>query len=183
MGFMYVAVYFLGVLNVSSVQPVVDLERSVFYREKRAGMYSPMAYAFAQVIFTKYEILWNVKFVLFLYWTFLYFLQVLIEIPYIFVQAVPYSPIVHAMIGFEWTAAKFFWFLFFMFFSLLYCTFYGMMLVAWTPNHHIASIVSSLFYGLWNIFSGFIIPRPVSIDFPLLIIKFFFRIANRILND
>ncbi|KAK9232147.1 hypothetical protein WN943_022390 [Citrus x changshan-huyou] len=132
MGFMYVAVYFLGVLNVSSVQPVVDLERSVFYREKGAGMYSPMAYAFAQV---------------------------LIEIPYIFVQAAPYSLIVYAMIGFEWTAAKFFWFLFFMFFSLLYFTFFGMMLVAWTPNHHIASIVSTLFYGLWNIFSGFIIPR------------------------
>ncbi|PQQ21261.1 pleiotropic drug resistance protein 1 [Prunus yedoensis var. nudiflora] len=35
-----------------------------------------------------------------------------------------------------------------------------MMTVAVTPNHHIASIVSSAFYGIWNLFSGFIVPRP-----------------------
>ncbi|XP_021298714.1 pleiotropic drug resistance protein 1-like [Herrania umbratica] len=64
------------------------------------------------------------------------------------------------MIGFEWTAAKFFWYLFIMYFTLLYFTFYGMMAVAVTPNHHIAAIVSSAFYGIWNLFSGFIIPRP-----------------------
>jgi hypothetical protein len=65
------------------------------------------------------------------------------------------------MIGFEWTAAKFFWYLFFGYFTLLYFTFYGMMTVGLTPNYHIASIVSSAFYALWNLFSGFIIPRPV----------------------
>jgi hypothetical protein len=65
------------------------------------------------------------------------------------------------MIGFEWTAAKFFWYLFFGYFTLLYFTFYGMMAVGITPNHHIASIVSSAFYLIWNLFSGFIVPRPV----------------------
>jgi hypothetical protein len=65
------------------------------------------------------------------------------------------------MIGFEWTAAKFFWYLFFGYFTLLYFTFYGMMAVGMTPNYHIASIVSSVFYAIWNLFSGFIIPRPV----------------------
>ena len=94
---------------------------------------------------------------------FLYFLQVLIEIPYIFVQAVTYGLIVYAMMQFEWTAAKFFWYLFFMFFTFLYFTFYGMMAVSLTPNHHISAIVSFGFYALWNVFSGFIIPRPVSI--------------------
>lgn len=68
------------------------------------------------------------------------------------------------MIGFEWTAAKFFWYMFFMYFTLLYFTFYGMMAVGLTPNHNIASIVSSAFYAIWNLFSGFIIPRPVSSD-------------------
>ncbi|KAJ9692502.1 hypothetical protein PVL29_011521 [Vitis rotundifolia] len=63
------------------------------------------------------------------------------------------------MIGFEWTAAKFFWYMFFTFFSLLYFTFYGMMAVAATPNQHIAAIVASAFYTLWNLFSGFIVPR------------------------
>ena len=88
--------------------------------------------------------------------------QALVEIPYVFSQAVVYGVIVYAMIGFEWTAAKFFWYLFFMFFTLLYFTFYGMMAVAATPNQHIAAIVAAAFYGLWNLFSGFIVPRTVS---------------------
>lgn len=49
MGSMYAAVMFLGVQNASSVQPVVAIERTVFYREKAAGMYSELPYAFAQV--------------------------------------------------------------------------------------------------------------------------------------
>jgi ABC-type multidrug transport system permease subunit len=89
-------------------------------------------------------------------------LQVVIELPHVFVQAVSYGVIVYAMIGFEWTAAKFFWYLFFMCFSLLYFTFYGMIAVGVTPNHHIASVITYAFYTIWNLFSGFIIPRPVS---------------------
>lgn len=49
MGSMYAAVLFLGVQNASSVQPVVDVERTVFYRERAAGMYSAIPYAFGQV--------------------------------------------------------------------------------------------------------------------------------------
>lgn len=85
-----------------------------------------------------------------------------IEIPYVLMQAVVYSIIVYAMIGFEWNVTKFLWYLFFTFFSLAYFTYYGMMTVAVTPNHHIASIISSAFYGLWNLFSGFVIPRTVT---------------------
>ncbi|KAJ0007312.1 hypothetical protein Pint_29981 [Pistacia integerrima] len=133
MGSMYAAVIFLGVQNAAAVQPVVAVERTVFYRERAAGMYSAVPYAFGQIV---------------------------VELPYIFAQAAVYGVIVYAMIGFEWDAAKFFWYLFFMYFSLLYFTFYGMMAVAMTPNHHISGIVSSAFYGIWNGFSGFIIPRP-----------------------
>ncbi|KAK0596144.1 hypothetical protein LWI29_013201 [Acer saccharum] len=132
MGSMYGAVCFLSLQNAESVQPVVAVERTVFYRERAAGMYSAISYAIAQVM---------------------------IEIPYIFAQAVVYSVIVYAMIGFEWTAIKFFWYLFFMFFTLLYFTYYGMMAVAMTPNQHIAKIVSAAFFGIFNLFSGFIIPR------------------------
>ncbi|KAJ7527147.1 hypothetical protein O6H91_16G039300 [Diphasiastrum complanatum] len=133
MGSMYAAVLFIGVNNSSSVQPVVGIERTVFYRERAAGMYSAFPYAFGQVV---------------------------IEIPYVFVQAVLYGLLVYSMISFEWTAAKFFWYLFFMYMTLLYFTFYGMMTVAISPNHQFAAIISSLFYGLWNLFSGFLIPRP-----------------------
>ncbi|XP_054790659.1 ABC transporter G family member 31-like [Prosopis cineraria] len=49
MGALYSACLFLGVNNASSVQPIVSIERTVFYRERAAGMYSPIAYAAAQV--------------------------------------------------------------------------------------------------------------------------------------
>ena len=58
MGSMYAAVLFLGVQNSSSVQPVVAVEWTVFYRERAAGMYSAMPYAFAQV--TSFLMLWTV---------------------------------------------------------------------------------------------------------------------------
>ncbi|KAI4379902.1 hypothetical protein MLD38_006141 [Melastoma candidum] len=132
MGSMYAAVLFIGVQNATSVQPVVAIERTVFYRETAAGMYSALPYAFAQV---------------------------LIEIPYIFVQALVYGVIVYTMIAFDWTAAKFMWYIFFMFITMLYFTLYGMMTIAITPNQNIAAIIASAFYAIWNLFSGFIVPR------------------------
>ncbi|GAU19347.1 hypothetical protein TSUD_336340 [Trifolium subterraneum] len=86
---------------------------------------------------------------------------VVIELPHVFVQSVVYCFIVYAMIGFEWNVAKVLWFLFFMYFTFLYFTFYGMMAVAVTPNNHISTIVASAFYSIWNLFSGFIVPRPL----------------------
>jgi ABC-type multidrug transport system permease subunit len=87
---------------------------------------------------------------------------VAIELPYVLVQSVLYGVIVYSMMNFQWTAAKFFWYMFYMYFTLLYFTFYGMLCVGLTPNYNIAAIVSSAFYGIWNIFAGFIIARPVS---------------------
>lgn len=87
--------------------------------------------------------------------------QVTIEWPYVFAQSVIYGCIVYAMIQFEWNAAKFFYFIFFMYLTLLYFTYWGMVTVAITPNAQFAAIISSAFYGLWNLFSGFLIPRPV----------------------
>ena len=50
MGALYAAVLFIGVNNSSTVQPVVSVERTVFYREKAAGMYSPLPFGIAQVM-------------------------------------------------------------------------------------------------------------------------------------
>ncbi|GAV61270.1 ABC_tran domain-containing protein/ABC2_membrane domain-containing protein/PDR_assoc domain-containing protein [Cephalotus follicularis] len=132
-GAMYASVLFVGINNCSTVQPIVAVERTVFYREKAAGMYSALPYAMAQVIS---------------------------EIPYVFVQTTYYTLIVYAMVSFQWTAAKFFWFFFISFFSFLYFTYYGMMTVSITPNHQVAAIFAAAFYALFNLFSGFFIPRP-----------------------
>ncbi|KAL0297338.1 UNVERIFIED_CONTAM: Pleiotropic drug resistance protein 1 [Sesamum radiatum] len=133
MGSMYAAINFLGFQYGSTVQPVVAIERTVFYRERAAGMYSALPYAFSQF---------------------------LIEIPYVFIQSIVYGLIVYSMMGFDWNAEKFFWFIYFLFFSLLYFVLYGMMTVAVTPNHNVATIISSFFYAIWNLFSGFVVPRP-----------------------
>jgi ABC-type multidrug transport system ATPase subunit len=132
-GAMYASILFVGINNCSTVQPVVAIERTVFYRERAAGMYSALPYALSQI---------------------------LVEIPFVFVQTTYYSLIVYAMVSFQWTAAKFFWFFFISFFSFLYFTYYGMMTVAITPNHQVAAIFAAAFYGLFNLFSGFFIPRP-----------------------
>ncbi|OVA03884.1 ABC transporter-like [Macleaya cordata] len=132
MGSMFAAVIFLGVNNASSVQPVVDIERSVFYRERAAGLFSALPYALAQV---------------------------LVELPYILVQSIIYGLIVYATLGFQWTAVKFMWFFFFMFFTFLYYTYYGMMTVALTPNAPLAAVMAGAFYGIWMLFAGFLIPK------------------------
>ncbi|KAI7727852.1 hypothetical protein M8C21_031340, partial [Ambrosia artemisiifolia] len=132
-GAMYAAILFVGINNCSTVQPIVATERTVFYRETAAGMYSALPYAMAQVF---------------------------VEIPYVLIQTTYYTLIVYAMVAFEWTAAKFFWFFFINFFSFLYFTYYGMMTVSITPNHQVAAIFAAAFYSLFNLFSGFFIPRP-----------------------
>nr|XP_018674695.1 PREDICTED: ABC transporter G family member 43-like [Musa acuminata subsp. malaccensis] len=105
LGAIYAAIFFLGASNAIAVQPIVGIERTVFYRERAAGMYSALAYALAQ-------------------------------------------------------ATTFFWFFFFIFMSFAYFVLHGMMIVALTPDHQVASILSSFFYTFWNLFSGFLIPRP-----------------------
>lgn len=89
-------------------------------------------------------------------------MQVIVEVPYVLVQTTYYTLLVYAMLSFEWTAAKFVWFYFVTFFSFLYFTYYGMMTVSITPNHQVAAIFAAAFYSLFNLFSGFFIPRPVS---------------------
>jgi len=90
------------------------------------------------------------------------FLQVAIEAIYVAVQTIVYSILLFSMMGFEWTAAKFLWFYYFIFMCFVYFTLFGMMVVALTPAPQIAAICMSFFTSFWNLFSGFLLPRPVS---------------------
>ncbi|KAL2898725.1 ABC transporter G family member 31 [Bienertia sinuspersici] len=133
MGALHSACLFLGVSNSSSVQPIISIERTVFYREKAAGMYSPLAYAAAQA---------------------------LVEVPYIALQTLMYGIITYFMIGFERTLSKEICSLSSLhvpYFHLLHLL--RMMAVGLTPTQHMSAIVSSAFYSLWNLFSGFLIPK------------------------
>ncbi|KAI7985750.1 Pleiotropic drug resistance protein 2 [Camellia lanceoleosa] len=129
LGATYSAILFLGASNATAVQSVVAVERTVFYRERAAGMYSELPYAFAQVA---------------------------IETIYVAIQTFIYALILHLMIGYELTAIKFFYFYYFIFMCFTYFSMYGMMVVALTPNHQIAAIVMSFF--LTTELVGFLIP-------------------------
>ncbi|KAE8726276.1 hypothetical protein F3Y22_tig00007179pilonHSYRG00099 [Hibiscus syriacus] len=130
---MYGAVMFLGNNSGSAVQPFVATERVVMYRERFAGMYFSWSYALAQV---------------------------LIEIPYLFAQAVVFVIITYSMIGYYVTAYKVFWYFYAIFSTLLSFTFLGMLLVSLTPNIAIAGALTSTYYPLTNLFSGFLLPKP-----------------------
>ncbi|XVE63169.1 hypothetical protein DITRI_Ditri06bG0178800 [Diplodiscus trichospermus] len=134
-GSMYAAVVFLGMNSCSSVQPFVATERAIMYRERFAGMYSSWVYALAQVT---------------------------IEVPYLFIQALVFEMITYPMIGYYGTAYKVLWYLYAMFCTQLYFNFFGMLFVSLTPDVTIAGALSSAFYPLLNLFSGFLIPQPVS---------------------
>ncbi|KAF3443181.1 hypothetical protein FNV43_RR12862 [Rhamnella rubrinervis] len=79
LGSMFVFIQFMGIGNCSSVLPLIASDRTVVYRERFAGMYSPWAYAFSQVI---------------------------IEIPYVFLQAFLFSTITYPAINFHWSVYK-----------------------------------------------------------------------------
>lgn len=131
LGAVYSSALFLGFANCSIIQPVVALERTVFYRERSAGMYSYIPHVIAQVA---------------------------VEIPYIIIQVIIFSGIVYPMLGFQLQAAKFFWFTLFMLLSFIYFVLYGMMTVALTPTQEIAAGLAFLIFIMWNVFSGFVIP-------------------------
>lgn len=134
LGAIYAAILFLGASNATAVQSVVAVERTVFYRERAAGMYSELPYAFAQVA---------------------------IETIYVLFQTVIYALLLYTMIGFEWKVDKVLYFYYFIFMCFTYFSMYGMMVVALTPGHQIAAICMSFFLSFWNLFAGFLIPRPL----------------------
>ncbi|KAL5975654.1 hypothetical protein ACLOJK_019980 [Asimina triloba] len=67
---MYMSSLAMGIQNASSVQPVVAVERTVFYRERAAGMYSALPYAIGQVIIELPYVLVQDLFAAFLYFTY-----------------------------------------------------------------------------------------------------------------
>ncbi|TVT98297.1 hypothetical protein EJB05_56429, partial [Eragrostis curvula] len=134
-GSMYCSVLAIGVKNAGAIQPIVAAERMVFYKERGTGMYSALPHTLAQVT---------------------------IELPHNLVQALIYGVSVYAMIGFESTLTKFMWYIFFIYVTLLYFTFLGMMAVGLSPNETIAAIAVGPFYGVWNLFSGYLIPVSVN---------------------
>ncbi|CAK7326251.1 unnamed protein product [Dovyalis caffra] len=132
-GSMYSIIIFFGINNCSPVLPFVARERAVLYRERFAGMYSSWAYSLAQV---------------------------LVEVPYLLIEAILYVIITYPMIGYSLSAYKIFWSFYSMFCMLLFFNYLGMLLISLTPNIQVASNLAAFAYTTLNFFSGFIVPKP-----------------------
>ncbi|KAI4363745.1 hypothetical protein MLD38_019921 [Melastoma candidum] len=133
LGAMFIFVQLTGIGNCSAVLPFIAMERNVVYRERFAGMYSLLSYASAQL---------------------------LIEIPYILIEAILFTVITYPAIGFYISTYKLFWYLYSMFCTLLYFNYFGMMLVSVSPTYQAASVWASFSYTMLSLFSGYLIPEP-----------------------
>ncbi|ESQ52364.1 hypothetical protein EUTSA_v10016144mg [Eutrema salsugineum] len=133
LGAVYGLVLFLGINNCSLALQYFETERNVMYRERFAGMYSAFAYAFAQVV---------------------------TEIPYIFIQSAEFVIVIYPMMGLYASAYKVFWCLYSMFCNLLCFNYLALFLISITPNFMVAAILQSLFFVVFNLFAGFLIPGP-----------------------
>ncbi|XP_035830100.1 pleiotropic drug resistance protein 3-like [Helianthus annuus] len=132
-GSMFAAVLFSGINNSSSVLQYVSMERTVLYRERFSGMYVSWACALAQVT---------------------------IEFPYLLALSLLFVCITYPMIGYYWSAYKVFCYFYTFLCTLMYFTYLGMMLVAMTPSFPVAAILQAQFYTMFNLFGGFLIPKP-----------------------
>lgn len=130
-GVIFMSVLFVGATNAMTVQGVISNERKVFYRERAAGMYGEMPFAFAQS---------------------------LVELPYLFVQSAVYAFPVYYLIGFNPAADKVMYFFLFFFLTLWFFTEFGAACVNLTPELGISTLLLSFIFSFMNLFSGFMIP-------------------------
>ncbi|KAL4419611.1 hypothetical protein ABPG77_001665 [Micractinium sp. CCAP 211/92] len=137
-GVLFSSTLFVGISNCLSIQHLVAAQRTVFYRERAAGLYRVMPFALAQL---------------------------LVEVPYLIVQASAggvggWCVCVRAMVWFARDAASFFWFFWDFLLTLTYFTVLGIAAVNLTPSVPLSNVLCSFFFGFWNLLSGFLIPMP-----------------------
>lgn len=133
LGALFNTAVFLGVFNMDTIQPVIFMERSVFYRERASGTYGVLPYTLA--------------------------LQI-VEIPYLIVQSILYTSIAYFMINFEHDVGKFFFVMLVIALNLHMLSMVGILIATITAAEHIASLVGAFFLTLWIQFCGFVQRQP-----------------------
>ncbi|KAK8541003.1 hypothetical protein V6N13_061051 [Hibiscus sabdariffa] len=134
MGSVYVFMVSTGASNLFSVIPIVSSQRTIVYRERFAGMYSIKAHSLAQVI---------------------------VEIPYVFLEAALFLILSYPAVNLYASAHKVSWYLYDTFCTLLTFKYMGMAIVSLSTTYQMAAINGSYCIAITNLFSGFLIPQPV----------------------
>ena len=83
-----------------------------------------------------------------------------VELPYLLLQTVLYTPIVYFMLGFKHTAEAFFLYLIVFMQSISLYTFMGQLYAYLLPSLEAVGAIGSLNHLLWNIFNGYLVPIP-----------------------
>ncbi|KAK8288789.1 hypothetical protein V6Z12_D07G147700 [Gossypium hirsutum] len=134
MGSVYVFTISIGASNLLSILPIVTSQRTIIYRERFAGMYPSKAHSLAQVI---------------------------IEIPYIFLEATLFLIISYPAVNLYESTYKVSWYFYDIFCTLLNYKYMGMAIASLSSTYQMASICGSFCITVVNLFSGFLIPQPM----------------------
>ena len=126
----FVTTIFNGVINMSSVLPVMAVERDAFYRERAAKTYGVEAYAMATGI---------------------------VELPYIMMTCLMFLIVFYFSCNLEYSADAFFKYAVTYIVTISMFTFLGQFLSAALPNTQTAQVIGSASSGFFNIFGGLFI--------------------------
>jgi len=129
-GVVFLSSVFLGVIAINTTIPVIESERTAFYRERAANMYAvpPMVLAITTA-----------------------------ELPYILFSSFLFVIPLYFLVGMEQDAVAFFtyWGLYLLYITGI--TFYGQLLAVALPSEQIATVVSGASIGIMTLTAGFVI--------------------------
>ncbi|ETP46137.1 hypothetical protein F442_07571 [Phytophthora nicotianae P10297] len=131
-GLIYNSMDFIGVINLMTVLEVTCAERAVFYRERMSNYYGPLPYSLS---------LW------------------LAEVPYLIVVISMFVSIEYWLVGWSDNVKDFFFFMFIFYLYTSACTYVGQWMSALMPNEKVANVAVGALSCLFNLFSGFLLPR------------------------
>jgi ABC-type multidrug transport system ATPase subunit/ABC-type multidrug transport system permease subunit len=132
-GLIYNSMDFIGVINLMTVLEITCAERAVFYRERMSNYYGPLPYSLS-----------------------LFFA----EIPYLVVVIASFVTIEYWLVGWNDNAGDFFFFLLIFYLYTSLCTYIGQWMSALMPNAKVANVAVGALSCLFNLFSGYLLPRP-----------------------
>eukprot|EP00644_Phytophthora_capsici_P007709 jgi/Phyca11/530299/estExt2_fgenesh1_pm.C_PHYCAscaffold_610001 len=131
-GLIYNSMDFIGVINLMTVIEVTCAERAVFYRERMSNYYGPLPYSLS---------LWFA------------------EVPYLILVITLFVTTEYWLVGWSHNAGDFFFFMFIFYLYTSVCTYVGQWMSALMPNEKVANVAVGALSCLFNLFSGFLLPR------------------------
>jgi len=131
-GFIFISMFFIAVINTSLAMSYATANRGSFYREKSSGMVTPWVYG-ASILSA--------------------------ELPWILLNCTVFMILHYFLGGLEYDAARFFKHYFILFLTFSFAFSFGFFLSVMVPNASLAQVLISSLNPLFSMFAGFTIVR------------------------